>query len=221
MGGRKRLVAGLTAVVALAAAASAAADRQRVKLTAEGQSVAKLAILERADFGRAPGWSGGPVRPDLTSTSPCADFNPRQSDLLVIGAAESRFDHVTGLRFDTEAEVLQTPHMVDLDWQRTIADPRAIACYRKAAFKQSTPREKVLSFRRVAVPRLARYSARFRVVIQATSAASTFRVTQDVILLGKGRTELTIEFVSPISDPSVIEKAELAVAKQLAARAKP
>jgi hypothetical protein len=110
--------------------------------------------------------------------------------------------------------------MVQLDWQRTVDDPRAVACYRKAALRQSTPKETVLSFTRIAMPHLARFATRYRVIIQETSGTSSFRLTQDVILLGKGRTELTIGLISPISDPAVIEKAELAVARQLVARAK-
>jgi hypothetical protein len=218
--GRKWVASLATAGAALVLIGSAAADQEQIRLTAEGQAAAKRAILTRADFAHAPGWSGGPVKPNLKSNPPCANFEPKQSDLVVIGAAESRFDHPAGIRFETEAQVFQTQRMVELDWQRTVDAPGAVACDRELAMKQSTAKEKVISFNRVSFPRIATHAARFRVVIATTSQGRAVNVFQDLLLFAKGRTELTISFISALTAESVVSEVEVGVAKKLLARAR-
>jgi hypothetical protein len=218
--GRTWVVAFASLVTALVFVAAAAADKPQIRFTTEGQASAKLAVLTRADFAAAPGWTGGAVKPNLSPNPPCAGFDPKQSDLVVIGAARSKFDNPVGLEFDTTAQVLRSERMVQLDWQRTVAPPNAVACYRETAKKQSTANASVVSFTRVKFPRIARYADRFRVVIAATSSGRSVRVVQDIVLLGKGRTEITIAFTSPLTAEAILSAAELAVANKLLARAR-
>src|SRR5437764_8619686 len=89
-----RKAALFTAIVAaLAFAGSALADQWQVHRTAAGNAAARAAVVSRADLGSASGWTGGSTKPDLTSTPPCGNFAPKQSDLVVIGAAASAWRH--------------------------------------------------------------------------------------------------------------------------------
>src|ERR1700750_2535736 len=126
---RAALAAVLLAFVVASGASAGAADRVRVSFTATDVAAARVAVLRRADLGTAGGWSGGTRKPDLSTTMQCAGYAPKQSDLVVTGAAESDYRHV-GLQVQSVAEVLRTRAMVASDWRRTVTDPRAFGCLR-------------------------------------------------------------------------------------------
>src|SRR5262245_6784630 len=95
--GTGRRVAGsvLAVVVALATGAAALAaggEKYQVRLNARDQAAARAVVLRRSDLGRSStAWVGGPQKPDLSPLPPCANFHPKVSDLVITGAAESRF----------------------------------------------------------------------------------------------------------------------------------
>jgi hypothetical protein len=100
-----RLWVGLLVVVAvgLAGVGGASADREKVHLTAAGQAAARAVVVRRGDLGTAGQWTGGARKPDLSSTMPCAGYQPKQSDLVLIGAAKTVWKS-TGIQFDSEAQ---------------------------------------------------------------------------------------------------------------------
>jgi V8-like Glu-specific endopeptidase len=211
----------LATIVALAAAASAAAgvaDKEKIQLTAAGQAAAKAAVLTRADLGTTTGWTGGAKRPDLSSTMPCKGFDPKQSDLTLNGAAETSYKHPAGLQFDSEAQVLATPRMVALDWQRTALAPQILPCLREGIVKSLGSTGRVVSIKRIAFPKIATYATAFRTLIDVTSGATTIRVMADVVLVGRGRTEITLTTTAPYSAVGTIAPAELRLARILVAR---
>lgn len=203
-------------VTALALAGVAAADNVTISLTAAGQAVARAAVLTRPDLGTAGGWTGGPKKPDLTSTLPC-QYQPKQSDLVVIGAAQSVWKNA-GLMFNSEAEVFQTPQMVRLDWQRTVLAPQMLPCLRTALSKQVGASGRLVSFQRIAFPAIATYARAYRVVVDAKTATATVPVMVDILLVGRGRTEITLVTTAPLVAQSVVSAAELRLARLLASR---
>ena len=147
---------------ALLLAGAATADKEQIHLTAAGQKAARAAVMQRADLGDATGWTGGAKKPDLSPGTGCANFDPKQSDLVLIGAAETVFKH-TGVEFDSEAQVLQTPAMVRLDWQRTVLSPQVLPCVRTNIQKHLAASERLVSVGRLAFPAVAPYTRAYRV----------------------------------------------------------
>ena len=111
--GSRVLVLAAALGMCLAWAGTAAADKEKVRLTTAGQAAARAIVLRRTDLGAASGWSGGAKKPDLSQSMDCATYEPKQSDLVLVGAAQSVWKH-TGLELESEAQVLQTPGMVRL-----------------------------------------------------------------------------------------------------------
>ncbi len=208
----------LAAIGALALAGAASADKEKIQFTAAGQSAARGAVLRRADLGTASGWTGGSIKPDISGTMPCSTFHPKQSDLTLIGAAETRWKN-TGLQFDSEAQVLETPAMVKLDWQRTVLDPRVIPCLRTGLSGALGPSTKLVSFKQIAFPKIATYTHAYRALVDVTSGATTVRVLLDVVLVGRGRTEITLTTTAPAAAAASIRTAELRLARLFVARA--
>jgi hypothetical protein len=127
----------LLGLVTAAAAepASAPPSKQQIHFTAADQAAARGAVLRLADLGSS-GWQGGRVKPNVGSGLVCSGYAPKQSDLVLTGAAESAW-HRTGLQVRSVAQVLKTRAMVARDWARTVTDPRALACLRASAWCRS------------------------------------------------------------------------------------
>src|SRR3954452_19000855 len=104
----RKAVFAVAIAAALALAGTALADQWQVHRTAAGNAAARAAVIQRADLGTATGWTGGFKAPDMSSTPPCHGFQPKQSDLVVAGAAASAWQH-TGLELQSQANVLKTP----------------------------------------------------------------------------------------------------------------
>lgn len=217
-GGRRAGVAALLAVgLTLAFAGAAAADREQIRLTPAGQAAARAAVLTRADMGTAAGWTGGAKKPSPSSIPPCPGFRPKQSDLVRIGAAKTEWKHA-GLAFASEAQVLATPAMVRLDWQRTVLAPQVLPCLRTALPKQTPASTRVVSMGWVSVPRLATYTRALRVMLEVHTATATVPIMVDTLLVGRGRTEITLTTTAPAAAAPTVQAAELRLARLLVAR---
>jgi hypothetical protein len=204
------------AVVILAAltfAAAACADTWQVHFTSAGQAAAHAVVLKHGDLGTAGGWSGGSVKPDLNSTPPCASFRPKQSDLVVIGAAATAWKHA-GVQLNAQANVLKTARMVTLDWQRTVLPPQVAPCLREGLVKQLGTQGRIVDFGRVSFPRLATYTRAYRAVVDVNGV----RVDTDVIVLGKRSTEITLTLIAPSAARTVDEHAEATLVRRMVAR---
>ncbi len=199
--------------MALALAGAALADQWQVHRTAAGNAAAHAAVVARPDLGSATGWTGGFTKPDLTSTPPCGNFAPKQSDLVVIGAAASAWRH-QGLELQSQADVLQTAAMVRTDWQRSIIDPRATTCLRTTLLKELGAGAKLVHFGVSSFPHLAPLVRAYRGVVTVAGV----QVVVDVVAIGKGRTEVELTTVAPFAANAVISIAERRLAEKLVAR---
>jgi hypothetical protein len=211
------LVAAVGAVTLAGTAVAGAPNKEKIHLTAAGQAAARAVVLTRADIGSASGWTGGAKKPDLASTPPCASFHPRQSDLTVNGAAESVFTHA-GLQIDSNVQVLATPHMVLLDWQRTVLPPQILPCLREGLAKTIGSSARVVSVQRIAIPKLATFTNAFRVLIDVPASGTTVRLLADIIVVGRSRTEVTLTTTAPYAALASVWPAELRLARLLVAR---
>jgi hypothetical protein len=213
------MIVGVAAGVAASVAVASIADKEQIHLTNAGQAAARAAVLTKADLGTAPGWTGGAKKPDLSSTPPCPGFRPKQSDLVVNGAAETVFKQ-PAIQFDSEAQVLQTAHMVKLDWQRTVIAPQILPCLRIAVAKSAGTSAHVTSIRRTAFPRVATFTSAIRILLDVKTSGSTTPVTVfvDVVLVGRGRTEITLTTTAPLLASTAVRAAEIRLARILAGR---
>ncbi len=216
--GAKQTTAFLGALAAaLLLAGAAVADKEQIHLTAAGQKAARAAVMQRADLGGATGWTGGAKKPDLSAGTGCANFQPKQSDLVLIGAAETVFKH-PGVEFDSEAQVLQTADMVRLDWRRTVLAPQVLPCLRSNLKQHLSASERLVSLGRIAFPSIATYTRAYRTTVDVTSASGTTRVFVDLVLLGRGSTEITLTTTAPMAAESAVRGAELRLARILVSR---
>jgi hypothetical protein len=215
--GRSRALIGVVAS-ALALAGAALADREKIHLTAAGQAAARAAVVQRADFGSATGWTSTAKKPDLSGSTGCPGFQPRQSDLTVIGAAEVVWKNA-GIQVDSEAQVLQTPAMVKLDWQRTVLAPQVLPCLRSNIVKHLPSSERLVSIARVSFPAVATYTRLYRTLIDVTSGSATARVLVDSLLVGHGSTEITLTTTAAYAAAPLVQAAELRLARLLVSRA--
>ena len=214
----KRLLLGAAAaavVASISAGAVLAGDptKEQVALTAAGNAHAKPEVLRRKDVG--PGWSGGSRKPDLTGLH--CSYKPKQSDLVIVGAAETTW-HRQGFEIDSEAQVLRTPKMVRLDWQRTVVAPQVLACLRESFEKQLGSSGKLVSLRRVAVPQLATFARAFRITIDVKTSGGSIPVESDFVLLGQARNEISLSVLGPSAAKALLRKAELRLARVLVGR---
>jgi hypothetical protein len=217
---RGAIIALLGALVLATGAAASTGDngRQQIRLNAADNAAARAIVLRQSDFGSVPGWSGGVKKPDLSSTGPtCANFHPKNSDLVLTGVAESEFQNA-GVFIDSEAQVLRTAEMVKLDWQRSVLAPGLLSCLRSYLAKSAPASAKVHAIQRLAFPRVAQYTAAFRLAIDVTTSGTTLRMLLDFLLVGKGRTEVTLTTVAPYEAREAIKSAEVRLARLLVSR---
>lgn len=214
---RLLLVLGLAVVVGLVFVGVAVADKEKIALTKAGQSAARAAVIRRSDLGAATGWTGGARTPDLSGQMPCTSFHPKQSDLVLVGAAQTVWKHA-GLELDSEAQVLKTPAMVQLDWRRTVLAPQMLPCMRSGLAKGLGSSARLVSLRPLPFPQLATYTHAYRALADVTVATGTVRVVVDMVLVGRGRTEITLSVTAPAAGAGAAGAAEITLARLLAAR---
>jgi len=206
------------ALIAVTAAepASAPPTKEQVHFTAADQAAARGAVLRLADLGSSA-WQGGRLKPNVGSGLVCSGYAPKQSDLVLTGAAETAW-HRTGLQVRSVAQVLKTRAMVARDWARTVTDPRAVACLRGAVTKGLTSSERLVSFRRLAFPRIATFTTAYRAIVEVSAGGASARVLVDLVLVGRSRTELTLMIAAPAAAGASIAAADVRLARALAAR---
>ncbi len=181
----------LAALLLVVVQAAYAAEKQPLKFNAADQAAAKAITLKLSDLGA--GWKGGPDKLDYSN-----DTCPTKvSDLVMTGAAKSSFSG-DGVFVVSEANILRTPAMVKTDWQRTVANPAFWACGRREM--ATLEGGKLVSLKKMAFPKLAQYSARYRLVYDFGKAGSPTLVLMDIVMVGQGRTEITLTLSAPYGD---------------------
>lgn len=216
------VVFGAAAVLGLAAAGVALGvnpGKEKVALTPAGQALAKAEVLRRTDFTGSV-WSGGAKKPDLSQTATCSSYQPKQSDLVLIGAAETLWK-APPIMMDSTAEVLKTTAMVQRDWQRSIAAPQALSCMRQGFAHAFGPKAPLRSFRRVAFPSVASYTRAFRGIADAHTPKGTIRIELDLVALAWGRSEITLGITGPAASHVALRAMAQRAAVALASRMRP
>ena len=217
-----RSMASMTAAAAVAlggaTVVSAGDGKEQIRLNAADQAAARAVLIRRADLGSG-GWQGGRVKPDLSAGPTCPNYHPKRSDLVITGAAEADFRR-TGLEFDSASEVLKTRRMVALDWRRSVLAPGTVSCLRQTMSNGLGSSAKLVSFRKLAFPRLSTYTAFFRGVIAVEAQGQTARVLADIVLVGRRRREITLSVAGPAAAKSAISAAERRLARVLVSRAR-
>jgi hypothetical protein len=212
-------IAAVAVTIGATGAFAAAADQEQHKFNAADQAAARSAVIQHADLNTS-GWSGGAKAPDLSPAPTCANFHPKQSDLVLTGAAETDWKNV-GLELDTEAQVLQTAHMVALDWARTVAAPAALPCTEQHVKQNlATGAVKFVSFQRIPFPKLGSNSRAYVTTITVTSSGQTVALAIEDLLIANRRTEFTITSTTAAAAEVTVAEADLRLAKLLVARAK-
>ena len=213
----RALLAGFWLTLLTASAAFAAdVGKEQIHFTKADQAAAKRIVARQTDLGTAP-WKGGFTKPDLTPVT-CSNFHPKQSDLVLTGVAEADWEY-QGLRIETIAQVLKTRAMVVADWQRTVVAPAAIPCLRSHLVKQLGSGVTLASFRRVIFPPVTTNARAYVLLLDVKTTSGKVRVAVEVVLVAKGRTELTIVSTAPNVVQNVIAQVDAQLARTLLARA--
>jgi hypothetical protein len=214
----RRGVIGALLVLAtlLAAAVAYAGGHEQIKYNAADQAAARAATLKRADLRGATGWTGGATKPDISAPPSCPNYQVDLSKFVLTGAASTQWK--AGSReIDTQIELLQTAPMVAAEWRLQITKPGAVACLKSVLAQSFTSGGGTLvSFKEIAFPKLAQYTAAFRLV----GAVQNIRVVVQVVLVGKGRTEVELTVSDLAAAQSAVAADALHYARILVGRVK-
>jgi hypothetical protein len=77
---------------------------------------------------------------------------------------------------------------------------------------------RLVSFARLAFPRLATYTRAFRFVFDVSASGQKVRVISDIVLVGRSRTELTLTMAAPASAKAALTHTERELARITLAR---
>jgi hypothetical protein len=210
------LATAVLALVVVTAVLAADPTKEKIARTKAGNREAAALVLKKGDV--PAGWTGGSVKPDLSSSLGCSNYKPRQSDLVLIGAADTEWRKGTST-LASQTQVLRTPKMVRLDWKRTVADPRVLPCLRQAFAKQAKPAgEKLISLRWISVPKFGAFSKEYRLKMAFTSHVPATKFAVDALVFGSGRDEVSLIASGLASDEPSLHKLQLRLARRLAKR---
>lgn len=205
------LAVALAGALALALVQAALAEPPIVRLTAGDQAAAKRALIKLGDL--AEGWTRVPTNTNPADDGACPLHEPKLSDLVVTGAADARFRAQPLLLVWSSVRVMQTPSMAELHWRRTVLDPGVLTCLRA-----SEPGSTTISVKRLPFPKLAPRTARIRTVFDVSGTYGTARMATDVIVLGRGRTELRLGIGALYRHRGDLEEFEVRLAKLMLSR---
>lgn len=205
----------------LCAAQAALAETPVARFMAADMAAAKAAVLKSADLG--PGWKGGLEKnTKVPGPDGCPGlWEPKQSDLIITGFAESRYNAGV-VDVASTVQVYKTSQMWKLDWQRTVVDQGVIPCMRRQLAAEKQPGARFVSLTRTPFPRIGgQPAARLRIVFDyAPTGAEPVRLHMDGIAFGKGRTGLSLTFTYPYADRAAAHAFELSLSRLLASRLK-
>jgi hypothetical protein len=212
----RALAAVVTVALLLAAAAQAApAEAPKKRFNAADQSAARAAVLKAHDLGA--GWKGSVKKGAVQTPSSCPGWKPKQADLVITGVAESEYA-AQGAYVYSSAQVYKTKRMVALDWRRTVTG-MPMRCVSWQFAQGAGEKLKVISVKRLPFPKLAPYTARFRVVVDY-DGSSAARMIIDAVGVGRGRTGVTIGLIAPYAQRAQADAVELRLARLVLSRIK-
>jgi hypothetical protein len=212
---RAAVLCAAMAAALVSVATAVAAENYTFRFTAADQAAARSTVIRRADIGSSRRWKGGLIKPDLSAPPAC--MGTKLADLVVTGAAESNYSG-SGIWFDSQAELLQTPRMVTVDWQRLMHKPNLLSCYRSEVAKAAPRIGKVGSIRWIAFPHIAPHVKALRLNIAVPVSGTPVRFIYDSVLIGRGRTEITLTTLAPYAARAAVFAAEQRLATTLVNR---
>jgi hypothetical protein len=218
----KFTIAALALTAVFAATATADGNGEQIRYTAAGQSAARTALLARSDLSPSIAWTRQAYKPDVAASQiGCANFHPKVSDLVLVGAAGAYYSSKTSpsVNFSGLVEVLETAHMVQLDWQRTNASPHVGECLGKQAAAAFASSSTFVSIRPLAFPSTGTHIAAWRCEFAAKTGTKGHFV-YDVVLTTRGRTEITLTGAAVIGVADSLKATEGRLAAKLVARAR-
>ena len=121
--GRRATVASALLALALVVCSAALAENYRYMRTARDSALAASMLLRKADFPSQLGLSGGRVTPAETASNDlCDGAQPKQSDLVITGDAETRFSNAAAgiIEIDSEIQAFKTVAMARTDFARQL-----------------------------------------------------------------------------------------------------
>jgi len=200
-----------------ALAAHALADNPQIRTNASDQSMASRSVVQLTDFTAGSGWSGGAMRPSESAVTKCA-FDPKQSDLVQTGEAESSFAYkLPLLAIYSSATVYRTEHMARLSWER--AKPGLLGflrCIVKSALPSSAA---AISVKPMSFPQLGSLGGAYRTTFDVAAGQSKVGMVIDVDIVVTGRTILSLIQFAPAVGADVVKAGEIRLAGAMASRA--
>ena len=155
----------------------------------------------------------------MTPFPHCPGFSPKQADLVVNGIAEATFRHSSGIAFNTVSLVLANRRMVQVDWRRTVLDPRVPACLRYRMIEDArSSKFTFISLARLPFPRVARFTSAYRVVYDDRTTGKKVRIFLDLVSFGRGRTEILMSTTGPLIGADGVLDAEIRLGRILVSR---
>ena len=200
-------------------ATALAGTGEQIHLTAAGKAAARVAVVTKRDLGAKAMWTGGTIKPEITPVD-CTDFHPKVSDLVINGMAETGFAAKSSppLQIYSLSEVLATPKMVRLDWQRTAGSPGEIACLGTLVASHFS-RSRFLAIHRLDLPHIGTHTAAWRAELLQTTGPQLHFI-YDLVEITHGRTEISLTITAPISYATAISARESRIGAALYARAR-
>jgi hypothetical protein len=218
--GRGSLVVFVAAAALAAAAVAVAGGPEQKKFNAADQAAARAATLHRADLTPAAGWVGGARAPDISAPPSCPNYPVDLSKFVLTGAADAVWSRGTR-QLNSQTEVLQTAQMVRQEWRLQVTAPGAVACLRSVLAKTFTAGGGTLvSFKLISFPKLAPYTAAFRLAADVPVQSTKLRVVSEVVLVGKDRAEVELTVSDLGSAQQAVSADALRYARILAKRVK-
>jgi len=215
--GRKALI-GVVCILAAGAVRSVAlADNPQLRPSAADQAIAKHAVVQLSDFTPGSGWTGGPTKSGTSPTTPC-NLDPKQSDLVQTGEAESTFKYkVPLLQVYSSATMFRTSTMARLSWER--ARPGLLGFLRCMTTKALPSYARVVSVKPMGFPQVGSFGGAYRTVFDLTAGATTVRMVIDVEVFGAGRAVMFLMQFAPYQGAAEAKAGETRLATVMTARA--
>jgi hypothetical protein len=197
--------------------AATGGDQEKLRLTPAGQASARAAVVHKTDLNG--NWDGGfsPQPPDPHAHVPCAGelrWSPKESDIVVTGAAQAHYDISRVVELASFAQTVQTPEMAIHGWQRW-ATGMFVRCLRAAIAAPGVP---VTSVGRMSFPAVGSFRAAYR-AIAGGRAQGRYQFVQDWILIAQDCVRLHLVVTTYAVYEGVVSKLERHLATILAARA--
>jgi hypothetical protein len=203
-------------LIGLVWTAAALADKPTVRISKNGQARAVAALLQRSDFGA--GWLGGPIKPRSLTTPDCPGFDPKESDLVVTGHADARYQYKqAGVELDQDVQVLESPSAVRTDFRRSVS-ARLGRCL--AYQLHNVQNISDVSVEQIAFPKTGAVSAVYRAMLVLTRGAAQTRLVTDYVFFGDGPVEYEFTVVAPVAAVDQLSMFESGLAQILIKRAK-